>query len=165
MPSLQSLIELAAPWASLYNDSSSLSAAVTFFHLGGVLLGGGCAIAADRATLLARSADGASRSLQLDELRSVHRVVLLGLAVSAISGFLMLAADLETFAGSPLFWGKMALIGILMANGWMLTRAETGLRKGAIPVGRGWRRLERAAIASLALWFGALLLGAILTTV
>ena len=39
-------------WAHLYSDSKVLSAAVTYLHLGGILVAGGFAIVTDRASVL-----------------------------------------------------------------------------------------------------------------
>ncbi|MEA2766376.1 MAG: hypothetical protein QOK07_2780, partial [Gemmatimonadaceae bacterium] len=41
---LQAIATAAKPWASLYSDSTAISSAVTFFHLGGLLFAGGLAI-------------------------------------------------------------------------------------------------------------------------
>lgn len=151
--------ELSAPWANLYNGSSLVSTSVTFVHLGGLLLGGGCAVAADRMTLRLRPANSARFRAHLQELHGMHRPVLLGLALTFASGLLMLAADLPTYLPSTLFWFKMGLIAVLLGNGLVLRRAERALRFGWTAQDRGWRRLQRAAQASLTLWFGSLLLG------
>ncbi len=151
--------ELVAQWASLYNESSVISTSVTFVHLGGLLLGGGCAVAADRMTLRLSPANSARFRAHLQELHGVHRPVLIGLALTLVSGMLMLAADLETFLPSTLFWFKMGLIAVLLGNGLRLRRAEMALRFGWADQDRGWLRLQRAARASLTLWFGSLLLG------
>ncbi len=55
--------------------------------------------------------------------------MLVGLVLTLASGVLMLAADLETFAGSVVFWVKMGLALLLFANGYAVTRAETALRR------------------------------------
>ena len=41
-----------------------------------------------------------------------------------ISGVLLLAADLETYLASTIFWSKMALVGALLVNGAFLVRVE-----------------------------------------
>lgn len=156
------LVQLAAPWAAQYAESAVLGTAVTFLHLAGVLVGGGMALAADRATLRAVRADGVVRARLLDDLALVHRPVLLGLGVAAISGVLLLAADLETYLGSALYWAKMGLVLLLLANGAALTRAERSLRAAggmAAQEQREWRRLTHTAHASRALWLLTLLAG------
>ena len=159
------LTHLVAPWARLYNDSKLVYTTVTFAHVGGILFGGGCAIAADRMTLGLRTADEEARRVRLAELHAVHRPVLIGLAITFASGFLQLAADLETFLGSAIFWIKMGLVLGLLLNGALLQRIETRIRAGTAQPDRAWRRLRTAAWISLALWFGATLFGSALLAV
>ena len=159
MTVIQYAAQLTAPWAHLYGDSKLLSSSVVFVHLGGLLLGGGFAVAADRTTLRMIRQPAAARRIHLEELHAVHRPVMIGLAATFASGLLMLAADLETFLPAPLFWLKMGLIAALLGNGLVLRRAEAGLRAGDDSHAGRWRRLERAARTSLFLWFGSLLLG------
>ena len=81
------------------------------------------------------------------------------LAVSAASGVALFLTDVEEFSASPVFWAKMALIGLLLANGWRMTRTERALRTAAVDEAAGWRRLRVIAIASVALWLLTLLAG------
>ena len=159
MSAIEIAAEVTAPWASLYDGSKLVSTAVLFFHLGGLLLGGGFAIAADRTTLRMLRAGTTARRVQLDELRAVHRPVVIGLSATFLSGLLMLAADVETFLPAPLFWLKMGVIGALLANGVELQRSGAALRHGSDGARLAWRRLETASRASMFLWFGSLLLG------
>lgn len=159
MSALSFATELTAPWAHLYNNSKLLSTSVVFFHLGGLLLGGGFAIAADRATLRVVRANLTAQRHHLVELHAIHRPVLIGLTVTLLSGMLLLAADVETYLVAPLFWLKMALIGVLLANGVRLQRAETKLRRGDARSELLWRTLAKSARWSMLLWFAALLLG------
>ena len=103
---------------------------VLFAHLVG-LLGGGLALAADRATLRIASATPADRLRHLSELRAIHRPVLAGLTLTFSSGLLMLSADLEMYLDSRVFWVKMVLIGLLIANGCALRHTEVLLRREA----------------------------------
>ncbi len=157
--------QIAAPWVHLYADSEVVSTAVTFVHLGGLLLGGGCAIAADRMTLRKAPTDPVAWREHLDELHAIHRPVLLGLGVTLLSGILLLAADLKTFLPAPLFWVKMAVITVLLGNGAVLQRTETSLRRGIGDPEKAIRRLRQAAQMSLGLWFGSTLLGTVLLSV
>ncbi|HYW09104.1 MAG TPA: hypothetical protein VE913_19245 [Longimicrobium sp.] len=145
-------------WAELYGNSSSLQALIVFAHLGGMLVGGGFALAADRATL--RAANAHDRARQLAELRATHRPVLVGLAVTLGSGLLMLAADVGTYLGSVTFWVKMGLIVLLLANGYAV-RSTRGMLEREPE--RAWMRLRAAAAASFGLWLGVLLAGSWLT--
>jgi hypothetical protein len=148
-----------APWARLYNDSKVVSTGVTFAHIGGILLGGGCAVAGDRMSLRFRSMDPACQHTHLDELSALHRPVLVGLSVTFVSGFLQLAADLTTYLGSVVFWAKMAIVATLLLNGIQMQRAERALRFDTVRPENRWGRIRRAAIVSLTLWFSATLLG------
>ncbi len=156
---------LATPWANLYNDSTALETAVTFVHFAGLLVAGGFALAADRSTLRALAQPAEVRAYHLGELRAVHTPVLIGLAATAVSGVLMFAADLQTFATSWVFWTKMALLLLLMLNGLGMMRAEQRARQ---PAGGGpapWKALKRTAVASLSLWLLLLLFGTLLPTI
>jgi hypothetical protein len=146
-------------WAHVYSDSKALGAGVTYVHLAGILVAGGIALATDRASLLLRPEEDVARELR--RLAAVHRIVLGGLALTAASGALMLLADLHTYLTSALFWSKMALIAILLGNGWLRLRAERALENGL----DGWRRFRRTSLASVVLWLSVLLAGAFLTTI
>jgi uncharacterized membrane protein len=155
-------VRLAEPWASLYNDSPPLQTGVLFLHLSGLLVGGGFALATDRATLRAARAGPREQARQLSEVHTIHGAVLIGLTLTFASGVLMLAADLETFAGSVVFWVKMGLVLLLLANGYALTRAETALRRD--PNG-AWDRLRMVSIASSVLWLSLVLAGTWLSNI
>ena len=167
---VESLAAVFSPWQSLYSDSLALSTTVTTVHIVSLLLSGGLAIAADRATLRALRRPVEERALPLAELGSVHRPVVITLTVLMVSGLLLFAADVETFAVSWLFWVKMGLIVLLLANGAALYRTER--RLGAdlededpdVPA-RLWSRLGRSARASLGLWLLVAVLGTVLTNV
>jgi hypothetical protein len=157
------LADLTQPWASLYNDSLALQTAITFLHLAGIFLGGGFAIATDRETFVAlRAARLSGQIRHLAHLHTIHRPVLVGLVMALGSGFLLLAADVETFARSPVFWVKMMLLGLLLANGYLLGRTETTLREGAPDSPGLWARLRYISAASIALWLGLILAGTVL---
>jgi hypothetical protein len=157
------LARLAHPWASLYNDSGALQTGVTFLHVAGIFLGGGFAIATDRETFIAmRNARLSGQIRHLAHLHTIHRPVLLGLVIALGSGLLLFAADVETFARSPVFWVKMLLLGLLLGNGYLLGRTETALREGAPDEPRLWARLRYVSAASMALWLGLILAGTVL---
>ena len=182
MAIVQTLVDLAAPWQSIYADSAALSAGVTSVHLLALLFSGGLALGADRATLRAFRGDDRRRAAQLDELGSVHRPVLFALALLFGSGVMLAAADLETFLGSPVFWVKMGLVALLLVNGLVMTRLEHGLR-GRGPAatsasatspsaasaprvaGGTWRWLRVCAWCSLLLWAATTVAGAVLINV
>jgi hypothetical protein len=156
-------VALIRSWASLYSDSKSVAGATTFVHLGGMLLGGGCAIATDRLTLRAFSSGPFARSRQLSEVHAVHTVVLAGLVLTCLSGALMFMADIHTFIGSPVFWTKAGLVMALLANGGLMQRAESRLRAGKGSAPGLWDQLRVTSYASLGLWFAVVLAGTALT--
>ncbi|MFN2566727.1 MAG: hypothetical protein ABR499_17155 [Gemmatimonadaceae bacterium] len=143
----------------------SLQAVVTFAHLGGFLLGGGFAIAADAATIRAARGREPRRRRQLAYIHGIHRLVLAGLGVTLASGVLMLAADLETLVVSSIFWAKMTIVVLLLANGGIIVRTESALRAGTEKADREWERMRSAALRSFALWFAAVLAGTLLVNV
>jgi hypothetical protein len=154
---------LAEPWASLYGDSSAVQTAVTFLHVAGIFLGGGFAIATDRETFLTmRDARLSGQIRHLAHLHTIHRPVLLGLVTALGSGFLLLAADVQTFARSGVFWVKMFLLALLLANGYLLARTETALRQGQPDSPALWARLRYISVASVVLWLGLILAGTVL---
>lgn len=152
---------LVAGWADWYGDSAVLATAVTSVHLAGMLLGGGLALASDRGTLRALRRPEPLAG-HLAELDAVHRPVLIGLTITFATGFLMLAADLDSLLGSPIFWTKMVVLVALIGNGWRIRQTSRCLAAGATDSPRWRGRLKSAVVASLALWFLALGLGAAL---
>ena len=158
------LVRAASSWADAYSNSKLLATLVTFVHIAGLLMAGGLAVATDRSTLRALRLAAHERSSHLDELAGVHRLVVTGLALSLVSGVLLFAADVETFFGSWLFWSKLVLVAVLLANGYRMTRAEQALRTDAREDAAAWRHLRRAALASMVLWYVIALAGVGLVT-
>ena len=147
-------------WGDLYASHAVLRTMVAFAHIGGLAVGGGCAIAADYATL--RTApDPAARLVHLHSIQRTHVMVIVGLILLFVSGVLLLGADLETYLDSRLFWLKMALIAALLVNGLALLRLE----QRGVTDPAGWDRVRRASIVSLALWLFTTLLGAALPNI
>jgi hypothetical protein len=169
---MQQLIAAAAPWQALYSKSKVLPPIVTTVHLVALLFGGGLAVAADRATLRVGRRGATDRSVQLAELRAVHRPVLVALVALFASGVLLTAADLQTYLDAPMFWVKLGLVTLLLVNGFVLERTEAALRglsaRDVTPdarIAQLWRRLRGSAMCSLALWTATLIAGALLVNV
>jgi hypothetical protein len=156
------LSALVSQWASLFSNHAVLRTVVVFAHVGALVGAGGCAIAADRATLLALTKSDAERRAQLAAIAGTHRLIVVGLSIIVVSGLLLFAADVETFLFSRVFWTKMSLVVLLLVNGAVLTSAERRASRGA---GDTWGRLRTTAIASLALWFLIIFAGVGLTNV
>jgi len=154
--------EAVSWWAVYYSDHQMVSLTVQYFHLAGLLVGGGTAIAADREVFAsARVDDRDCRAAAVAVVQNAHRVVGPSLGVMLVSGVLMTVADWTTFVVSPLFWIKMALVGLLLANGAGLMAA--GRRHAASQPAHLWRRIVAASGASLLLWLLILWMGAWLT--
>jgi len=160
--SLKSIEEFFAPWQSAYSDSTVLSTTVTALHLIGMLIGGGLAIAADRATLRIADEQPGERERHLGELNAIHRPVLIALTVLFVTGVAMVTSDVVTFLTSPILWLKLGLVTLLVVNGVLLERTETALRLGAEP--SLWGRLRVAAVCSIGLWIATLVVGTVLVS-
>jgi hypothetical protein len=149
-------------WTSFYSNHAVIRTAIGFFHIGGLLLGGGCAIAADRSILLARKLSTEEKSTQVEALRGTHYIVLISLGLVTASGLLLFATDTDNFLHSILFWVKMGLIFALMVNGFLLVRAE---RRAASDIVGAWRTLTVTSTISVALWMLTTLAGAALPNI
>lgn len=149
-------------WSDWYSNSAILRSSVGFLHVAGLVVGGGAALVEDRAILGAGGYAAARRrtEVRINE-RAAHGVVLSGLAVVVASGVMLFAADFDTYLHSSAFWIKMALVVLLLANGYWLQRAEVAFEASE----RAWPALRRAASLSLALWLLTTLAGAVLPNV
>lgn len=165
-PFLKELEHLTAPWQSVFSNSKVISTSIAGAHLFALLIGGGFAVAADRSTLRAVRADVGERTRQLGELHDIHRPVIISLAVLFATGVLLTLSDVATFAASPSFWIKMALVVLLVMNGGSLVRTEQALRQtGTLAENahrRLWGRLRVISWASLFLWSATLLVSVVL---
>ena len=75
MATLDTLVELAQPWAKFYSHSHAAQALLMFAHVGGMLWGGGMALAADRNVWRMRAASVEDRARLLERgLRGQARV-------------------------------------------------------------------------------------------
>jgi hypothetical protein len=179
MPLLTAIVQAAQPWADLYANSKPLETGVLFAHFAGLLVGGGFALATDRLVFRSRriaASDTTVLQRVLAEIHSVHRPVLIGLAVTILTGVLLFAADAETLATMATFWVKMGLIALLLVNGWAMRNTEGRLRTVARAEEAGTadsttlarstallRRLRFSAAASFSLWLAVTLAGVCLT--
>jgi hypothetical protein len=159
---IETIAGLARPWADLYGSSMPLEATVVFLHLAALVVAGGLALASDRAIVRASGAAGTARSYVLEDVAAAHRLVIAGLGVLVVTGVLMLLADVEALLPSWIFWLKMLLFALLLANGLRLRQLTQ--RRPAAKVS-GWRPLRAAALRSSALWLLLLLLGTLLPLV
>jgi uncharacterized membrane protein len=157
-----SIGDLADSWSSIYSNSAAIRSAVAFVHIGGLVGGGGCAIAADRATLHAWRAGADAMRDEAARLHRAHTAVIAGLVLVTISGVLLLFANLDAYLHMPIFWLKMGLVGALLINGIVVVRAGRSTAAGRA---HSQTLLALSAIASLTLWFATTLAGAVLPNV
>jgi hypothetical protein len=155
---MNSLKDILETWASIYANHATLRTAISFFHIAGLVIGGGCAIFADRLTLrfFRRPEDRRSR---LTVLHGTHTIVLIGLAAVVASGVLLFAADADSFLASKMFWFKIGLFVVLLINGALLVRTQHQVERGN--EGR-WNQLAFFSVLSIALWVSTTLVGAAL---
>ena len=153
------LVSLFQPWNDFYSHSKAAETIVLCLHIGGLLLAGGFAIAADRATIRSIGRVAESRTAQLKELAAIHRWVITGLAAVVVSGVALLASDFETFWGSWIYWLKMVLVAVLLINGYQMTRVEQALELDPSEGSPKWSVLHRTALTSLTLWFATTFVG------
>ena len=151
------LTNLLDTWSSIYSNHALLRSAITFMHVGGLMLGGGCAITADLATIAAVREGAFASTMRLHVLKRTHAIVVAGLVALSASGALLFAADAGTFLHSRIFWLKMALMASLLVNGLVMLGGERRVRRGDA---RAWGRLHATAVSSLVLWFLTTLVGA-----
>ena len=162
MAIVETLVAALQPWADFYGHNKAVQAGVEFLHVGALLVGGGFAIASDRAALRALNADLEQKKHVLRDFSSIHTPVIIALTVSVISGVTMLASDVGTFLVSPVYWTKMTLVLLLLINGYLIQRADEKLNADPSPGNRAWKHFKFSSIASITLWLSTTLAGVIL---
>jgi hypothetical protein len=162
MAIVETLVAACKPWADFYGHNKLVAAGVEFLHVGALLVGGGFAIASDRAALRALKAPIEQQKYVLKEFTTVHKPVIIALSVMVISGLAMLASDIGTFLVSPVYWTKMTLVVLLLANGYLIKRADEKLNADPSPGNRAWKHFKFSSIASITLWLSTTLAGVIL---
>ena len=158
----QALIDLTAPWGDFMKHSKITKTIVIFLHLAPIVVGGGVAIGLDRLSLRLSKGDAPDRDRHLAELARTHNVVIYSLAVSIISGLALVAAEIDNFPTSWIFWVKMAFIAILLVNGVRMKSIETSMARSG-PSEADWARLHTVALASITLWLTITFLGVALS--
>lgn len=165
---MERIIAWCAPWSALFDHSKWVSGTVTGVHIMALVIGGGLGIAADRLTLRVPAGDAAARRAQLNEVRSVHGIVLVNIILLFVSGILLSMADVETFLESPVFWVKLLFVAALVVNGALLTRHEQQLSERSDSDlsrvdDRSWSRLRLYAWSSVFLWSATAVVGIVLS--
>jgi len=150
------LHDLLVDWGSFYSNHALARTLITFAHIGGLVAAGGAAMTVDRGLLLSSRRTNESGRAQLAATRSTHGFVLWGLVLVTVSGLLLFAADVDTFWASRVFWIKIGLIALLVANGIALMWSERRASSGDTSA---WRTLRWTAAASITLWMLTTLAG------
>lgn len=144
---LESLEQVAAVTA--LRNSTYVYPLVNALHVVGVALLFGAIVPLDL-----RLAGWRRRAGQVDDLaKLLVPVAIAGLALAAATGLLLFAADARTYAASPLFQAKLALIALALLNALVLRRIDW--RSERAPN----RQVAFAGAISLLLWLGAIVLG------
>ena len=164
MSVIETVVALAKPWADFYADSTPVGTAVTFLHIGGIMVGGGFAMTSDRAALAAVKGSDEDRRRILRDFGAIHRPVLTALTVVVASGVAMMLADAETLLVSPVYYTKIGMFTLLLANGWMVRETERNLVTDPTAGNKLWGRFTLGARASIALWLMTAFVGVALTT-
>jgi len=159
MSILKSLADALEPWATLYKDVKPVQIGVMFTHLGALVVGGGLAVAEDRQVIRAERAGTLGPASITSERSAVHRTVVAALVVLVLSGLAMLAADVETYLVSPVYWSKMTLVALLLVNGAWMLRIEKRLAADPGLAPAGWRLMAVASKLSAVLWLSIVLMG------
>lgn len=162
MEMLDTLVELAKPWARFYSKSTPTQNVILFAHLAALLGGGGVAVAADRAIWKARAATDDVQARVLAEVAGAHRPVIIALVCAVLSGALMTASDVATYVTSPVWWGKMCAVALLLANGAWLRSLEGAASRTPGVAPAAWAKVTLSSRLSFTLWFVVVMLGAML---
>ena len=149
----------------VFSYSRPVEMATVGIHVLSMLVAGGLAIAHDRGSLRASGFTDLIRSHHLDELRAVHRPVVVALAICMASGVALFASDVETYAFSPTFWIKLSLIALLLVNALLMQSSERTLSVSAAgnTAALAWSRIRVSSIVSVALWASIVLVSIVLS--
>ncbi len=171
-------------WAELYRTNDIVQLLAAFGHILAILYAARYALRGDRAALRLTRPDGRFERTRVRDLRQItgaHVHVITGLGFALLTGVAQLLAQLHYLPQSPIFWIKMTMIALLLANGRVIQVAggraaavikvadAPGSAAGAVGDGAGGpaalRGLRTAALRSIALWCTLVVLGLLLTTV
>jgi hypothetical protein len=166
VPDLATMDALAEPWQKLYAHSALVATLVLFGHLAGLLVAGALTFSAESGALRLDLTDDGERRRYLRDAWPARRAIAIALGVAMLCGILLFLADLEAFAVSPVFWTKMLLVVLLLANGVAASRLDARLRREDDATNERqmglWRRRRISAWATAVLWFALVLSGSAL---
>ena len=163
------------PWADFYSAHANLSTALLTAHVLSMFIGGGMAIAADRAILRAPAGSAEATRAVMADLVTTHSYVIGSLVVSVITGVALFLSDIPTFSASAVYWVKMAALVVLLGNGLRMQRAEDRvlaslkdipIHTSEMPIAfakNEWSAIRSTAVVSVSTWISIVILGMILT--
>lgn len=147
-------------WSSYYGNHQLLSVTIRFLHLAAIVLGGGAGLWTDWQVM--KAARGKlEKEAVMKWLSRAHAYVVPWMAVLALTGVLMMAADTATFFSSKVFWAKIVLVFLLVSNGFALVLLEGRARQWGID--SVWSKLVLVSCMSALLWQTTLFAGTLLT--
>ncbi len=159
----EALLTALQPWADLYAQSQWLPLVLLSTHVLSLVTAAGVALAVDRRVIrdMSPSPETATppTAALLDELTDAHPLVVRALALTLLSGAAMASADVGTYATSAVFWSKMGLVVLLLVNGQLMRRSERQLAAGSANT----MSLRSAALRSVLLWGGIIVLGVVVS--
>jgi uncharacterized membrane protein len=166
VPDLATVDALAEPWQKLYAHSTTVATLVLFGHVAGLLVAGALTFSTESGALRLDLTNDGERQRYLRVAQPSRRAIGIALGIAMINGILLFLADLEAFVVSPVFWTKMLLVALLLANGIVASRLDARLRRADdAATGRHavfWRRRRVSAWLTAALWFALVLSGSAL---
>jgi hypothetical protein len=168
VPDLSTVDALAEPWQQLYAHSTVVATLVLFGHLAGLLVAGALTFSTETSALRLDPADEGARRRYLHAVSPSRSAIAIALGFAMINGVLLFLADLEAFAVSRIFWTKMLLVVLLLANTVVTSRLDARLlRADGAATGDDtalWRRRRANVWATGVLWFALVLSGSALAT-
>jgi hypothetical protein len=141
--------------ASWVRESPSLWAypLIIFFHSLGLSIAVGASVVIDLVVL------GFAPGLELSGMKKLFPILALGFWINAVSGMLLAIADASTMFINPLFWIKMGLIALAVADVLLVKRKVFGGGQLLTSPGRLPSAVTALAVASLVLWTAAITAG------
>ena len=140
-------------FASWIRESPSVWAYpfIIFLHAAGLSLVVGLSAVIDLAVL------GFAPGVELAPMEKLYRIIGAGFWINLASGLLLALIDATTMLVNPLFWIKMALVGLAVADVLVIKKL---IFQNPLPDRRPLPPQVRAlAVASLVLWMGAITAG------
>jgi hypothetical protein len=167
-PVLASVDAFAEPWQKLYVHSSIVATLVLFGHVAGLLVAGTLTLSTELGALRLDPHDAEARRRYARDVTPPRRAIAIAFAIAILSGVLLFLTDLEAFAVSTVFWTKMGLVALLLANGVVASRLDARLSRASTGASGAeqlvLRRRRASARVTGVLWFALVLLGSALAS-